>query len=206
LQRILDNSTGTGCTIRASYSNGDSWSIVGHYTKGAESITGDSGSTTFQRWLLVFQCPQPFWVRDQALTYSVATTATGRGFFNPNDMVNMKVAASQVLGAVSVQNPGDVASPPTFVITGPVTSATFSLGSLGFTYNASITAGSTVTIDTIAGTVVDGSGANLYANLSTAPKFFQIPAGISTVNISAAGSTSATLVQMTFQPRKEVVQ
>lgn len=206
LQRILDNSTGVGTTIRASYSTGESWSIVGHYVNGAESQSGDNGNSLFQRWVLVFQCPQPFWVRDQAITYIAATTASGRGLFNPNDLVNMKVAASQVLGAISVSNPGDVAAPPKFVITGPADSASFSLGSLAFTYNARIDAGVTITIDTTAGTVVDDSGINKYANLSAAPKFFQVPAGASTINMNAVNATSATSLQMTFQPRKEVVQ
>jgi phage-related protein len=206
LQRILDNSTGTGTTIRASYATGESWSVVGHYVSGATSQTGDNGTSTFQRWVLVFQCPQPFWVRDQAITYVASATGTGRGLFNPNDMVNMKVAPSQVLGAISVANPGDVAAPPKFVITGPCDSASFTLGSLGFTYNAAVTAGTVITIDTVAGTVVDGSGTNLYSNLSSAPKFFQVPAGTSTINMSAVNSTSATSLQITFQPRKEVVQ
>lgn len=204
--KILDDTNG-GVTIKVTYANGEVWQIVdAHYTGGAKTVSGEDSLATFARWVLNFQCPQPFWVRQQAISYTASGSATGRGLFSPNTMVNMKVAASQVLGSIAVDNSaGDVPSPPKFVLTGPLDSATFTYNGTGFTYNAVIAAGSSVYIDTAAGTVVDGAGVNKYANLSTAPKFFNIPAGLSTVSMTAVNTTTATKLQMNFQPRKEVV-
>ena len=206
MAKILDDSLG-GVTIKATYSNGDVWQIVdAHYTGGAQTQTGENALATFARWVLVFQCPQPFWVRQQAVSYTASGSATGRGLLTPNSMVNMKVAASQVLGNISVDNtPSDVPCPPKFVLTGPFDSATLTYNGVGFTYNAVVAAGSTIFVDTAAGTVVDQSGVNKYGALSTAPKFFNIPAGLSTVSMTAVNTTTATQLQMNFQPRKEVV-
>jgi len=205
LAKILDNSSGAGTVITVTYSTGDVWFIEGHNVSGADTKFGENGAINFARWLLVFQCPNPFWTRQAPVSISVAASSSGRGLFSPNTMVYMKVAASQVLGNVSVDNPGDVASPPTYILTGPFDSVTITQGGVGFTYNAAVTAGNTVTVNTQTGTVVDQSGVNKYASLSAAPKFFTIPSGTSQVSMTAVNTTTATLLQLNFQPRKEVV-
>lgn len=206
LAKILDDSTGVGTTITVSYNTGETWSIEGHYVNGATSQTGDNASSVFARWVLVFQCPQPFWVRDQAVSYSARLGGSGRGLFSPNSMVNMKVASSQILGDISIENPGDVACPARYILAGPFDSVSITSNGVGFTYQAPVAAGASITIDTQAGTVVDSTtGVNKYANLSTAPKFFSIPAGVSTIAMTAVNATTATLLQLNFQPRKEVV-
>ena len=206
LARILDDSSGTGTIITVTYANGDSWFIEGHYVSGATSEGGENGLINFNRWVLVFQCPNPFWTRTIPVTYTVNNSGTGRGLYSPNTMVNMKVASSQILGTVSIDNTvSDVSVQPTYVLTGPFDSATITQNGVGFTYNAAVTAGNSVTVNTAAGTVVDQAGVNKYANLSTAPRFFQIPAGISQVSMTAVNSTTATMLQLNFQPRKEVV-
>jgi hypothetical protein len=68
-----------------------------------------------------------------------------------------------------------------------------------------VTAGNTISVDTATGTVVDQAGVNKYASLGSAPKLFSVPAGTSAVSITATNTTSATGIQMNFQPRKEVV-
>lgn len=205
LARILDDSTGTGTMITVTYKNGEVWQIEGHNVSGATGTYGENGLLTFQRWVLVFQCPQPYWVRQQAVSYSVSAASAGRGLFDPNSMVNMKVAASQVLGTVYIDNPGDVASQPVYVLNGPFDSATILQNGIGFSYEVPVASGKSVTINTVKGTVIDQDGVNKYANLSAAPKFFTIPTGSSQVSMTAINSTSATTLQLNFQPRKEVV-
>ena len=206
LARILDDSTGIGTTITVTYASGEVWFIEGHNVSGADTKFGENGVLTFARWLLVFQCPQPYWTRQAPVSYSVAAAASGRGLLSPNTMANMKVAAAQVLGNISVDNPGDVSAPPTYILNGPFDSVTIQNASgVGFVYNAPVIAGNSVTINTATGTVTDQAGANKYASLSAAPKFFNIPAGTSPVLMTAVNSTTATLLQLNFQPRKEVV-
>jgi hypothetical protein len=206
LSAILDDSSGTGTIIQANYANGDEWFLEGHYSKGAESQFGESGTLTFARWLLSFRCPNPYWTRLDAQSFSVTGGGTsGRGLFSPNTMANMKVAPSQVLGALSFTNAGDVPAPPTWIFTGPFDSVTVSSGSSQFVYNAAVTAGNTITVNCAKGTVIDQAGVNKYASLSAAPKLFSIQPGSTSVNISAVNTTSASQIQLNFQPRKEVV-
>jgi hypothetical protein len=206
LARILDDSTGTGTVINAAYASGENWFTEGHYVNGAKTEFGENGTLTYCRWVLVFQCASPFWTRAESQSYSVGAASTaGRGLFSPNSMANMKITSSQVLGSVSVSNVGDVPALPKWIFTGPFDSVTVASGNSSFSYNAVVTAGNTISVDTATGTVVDQAGVNKYASLGSAPKLFSVPAGTSAVSITATNTTSATGIQMNFQPRKEVV-
>ena len=214
LQRILDNSSGTGTTVTVTNPDGGAWSIVGYFVSGANTVFGDEANQSFARWVVVLRCPNPFWTSSQVVNYSVGLPVTsGRGLFNPSSLVNMKLTSSQVFGSITVDNPlGDVPSYPTWKLVGPFSSAAITQNGVGFTYTPTspVTAGNFVTVNTQAGTIVDQSAANVYAGLTSAPKFFQIPSGSTTVSVLLTGSgggtpSSATAAQLSFSPRKEVV-
>lgn len=191
-------------TIRATYASGETWEISGHYVAGAETTFGEDAGLTFCKWVITLQCPTPFWVRGQSESFSIGAGVTGRSLI-PN-LAEMRVSSSQALGAIEVENPGDIQAYPTWTFKGPIDQVTVTnAAGVGFTYNAAILLGSTVTVDAEKATVVDQTGANKYGNLSPSPKFFTIPAGSSVVTISATGATSATLLSMFYRPRKEVV-
>jgi hypothetical protein len=212
LSELLDSSSGS-TTISATYSSGQTWTIAGYNTAGASHVYGDGALQTFARLVLVFQCPQPFWTLTSAVTFSLGVPSTsGRGLFGSgNTLSAMKITSGQVLGQMRIENPdGDVPSPATWVLTGPFDVATITNASgVGFTLNAPTTSGNFITIDTNAGTVVDQAGANKYASLASAPKFFNIPPNSSLATVNLTGSTNTpttvTRAQLTFQPRKEVV-
>lgn len=214
LQKVLDNSSGTGTTLTVRNPEGGSWSIVGYFVSGANTTFGDEANQSFARWVIVLRCPNPFWTSSQVVNYSVGIASTsGRGLFNPNSLVNMKLTSSQVFGALTVDNPlGDVPSWPTWKLIGPFSSAAITQNGVGFTYTPAspVTAGNYVIVNTEAATIVDQSAANVYAGLTSAPKFFQIPSGSSAVSVLLTGSgggtpTSATAAQLSFSPRKEVI-
>lgn len=214
LQRVLDNSSGTGTTLKVSNPEGGTWSIVGYFVSGANTVFGEDATQAFARWVIVLRCPNPFWTSSQVVNYSVSVASTsGRGLFNPNSLVNMKVTSSQVFGSITVDNPlGDVPSYPTWKLVGPFSSAAITLNGVGFTYTPAspVTAGNFVIVNTEAATIVDQSAANAYSGLTTAPKFFQIPSGSSTISVLLTGSgggtpTSATTALLSFSPRKEVI-
>lgn len=214
LQRILDNSSGIGTTLRVTNPEGGTWSIVGYFVSGANTVFGDDANQSFARWVVVLRCPNPFWTSSEVVNYSLGIpVSAGRGLFNPNSLVGMKLTSSQVFGSLTVDNPlGDVPSYPTWKLVGPFSSAAVTQNGVGFTYTPAspVTAGNFVTVNTEAATIVDQSAVNVYSGLTSAPKFFQIPSGSTTVSVLLTGSgggtpTSATAAQLSFSPRKEVI-
>jgi hypothetical protein len=195
-------------TIRATYSNGEIWELTGHYVGGADATWGDDQNVFFARWVVQFQCPNPYWVRQQSESISIGTAGVGRGLIGTGrSLVELQVGSSQAIGEVVLENNGDVDAFPVWKFDGPmdyVTVTNFD-ETKSFTYDAEIADGESITIDTFIGTVTDQTGANRYSNLSAAPKFFTIPPGVSDVTIEAVGTDANTLVSLFFQPRKEIV-
>lgn len=203
LANILNNTTGPA-TLTAVYDSGQSWSIPVYYAGGGETIFGENAGWTYANWMLTLQCPQPYWVSNTAQTFSVTQANTGRGMLPK--LANLKLTSTTAIGTVTINNSlGDVPSYPIWKAYGPMDSLTINNGSVGFTYNAPITAGDIVTIDTYAGTVTNAAGTNVYSNLASAPKFFTIPPGTSSANVLGANVTAASQIACTYYPRREVV-
>lgn len=207
LAAVTQNKSGS-TTISIAYPTGEVWQIQGYYAGGAEGVGGgESSNTAFVNWVLSFHCPQPFWTRTTSETFTVKTGATGRGLIETTSLSKLHVSSAQAIGTLHVQSSGDVDSYPVWQLVGPMDSCTVTRASDGasWAYTAAIASGSTVTVDTFAGTVVDNTGANKYAQLGPSPKLFAIPAGISDVTVVAPGSDSNTQITLAYQPRKEVV-
>jgi hypothetical protein len=203
LSRLVQDSKGP-VKIRANYASGEEWDLEAHYVGGAESQYGGDGNETWINWVLSFQAPTPYWVRSSSESYSLGSGASGRGLI-PN-LAELRVSSSQAIGILTVENSGDVNAYPRWQFKGPIdTVMVTSDTGASFSYNAAILLGSTVTIDTVAGTVTDELGANKYANLGPSPKLFPIAAGTSSLTVTATGATGDTLISMFYQPRKEVV-
>jgi phage-related protein len=205
LSKVMDNTNGATVLQVINPDDGSTYSMNIYYAGGAETVFGDSATSNFCNWLLTVQAPDPFWYSSAAQSFTVTSGQTGRGLL-PR-LSNLRVTNSQAIGSITVNNLlGDVASYPVWQLTGPMDSCTVTQKGVGFTYNAPVAAGQTVIIDTFASTVTDAAtGANLYANLSAAPKFFTIPSGTSTMYVYGANATTATAITCTYKPRREVI-
>lgn len=188
----------------AKYSDGSSYQIEVHYTGGAETQFGGEAGDTFARWVVTLQAPDPFWTSQQAVSFSLGYDATTRGLL-PN-LSQLQVKTDSVIGAFTIENPGDVDAYPVWSIEGKSTLTSLSLNGVGFTYTENMaTATGKRTINTRTASVVDASSTNLYAYLGTAPKLFAMPPGLSTISLSIAGADSTTRLSGYFQPRREVL-
>lgn len=173
------------------------------YVSGAETAIGVNGRDYFTRWLLTMRCPQPFWSSIQEATFLVGATSH-RGLL-PH-LARLQVSASQVMGSVDIYNPGDLPAPITWEITGPGGPFTaVSETGESFTLETVLAPGETILVDSSTGTVVDGTGANRYADLGPAPKLFSLPDGTTTVQIVLQGATTASRVVGRYRARLEVV-
>ena len=208
--RRLSNILRGKVTLTATYTTGESYELETYFNGGAETEFGEDANQSYCRWVVTLKAPQPFWTSVTPETFSVAASTATRGLLGAPDGITatlsaLRVKSSQALGSVPIENVGDIDSPVTWVIQGPATSVSISLNGVGFSYASSIEDGETITIDSELGTVKDSAGLNKYASLGTAPKFFFIPAGTSTVSITAEGAETSTSISGFFRPRREVI-
>lgn len=194
----------------ATYESGEEFELVTYFSGGADTEFGENANSKFCRWVLSLQAPQPYWTSTIPKTFSVSASTETRGLLGaPGGTIAtlsaLRVKSSQALGSVPVDNPGDVPSLPTWVITGPASSVSISLNGIGFEYSDSIASGEVITVDVESGLVRDALNVNKYASLGAAPKFFEIPSGSSTISITATGADSETQISGFFKPRREVI-
>lgn len=202
MARLLQD--GKGATkIVANYSDNTSVYLNAHYVGGAETQFGSDATSFFCRWVVQMQAPQPFWESEQTESFSITTGNTGRGMLP--ELTKLKLTSSQTLGVVEVDNVGDVTIQPIWTIRGPVNELVISNGTQSFGISTPIALGSTITIDTGKGTVVDDAGTNLYSLLNPAPKLFGLPPGTTGVSVNGVDATPATQITCFYSPRYEVV-
>lgn len=137
------------------------------------------------RTRLRMTAPDPYFTRDTAVTVDPIS-----------------------LGAdVELTNPGDAPAWPVWTIDGPCTGFTL-ISPTGRTivWTGTLTTGQTITVDARAGTVVDHTGANRYAGLAAAPRFWAIPPGFTDDStVTMAGTGAGSQVAVTFYPRRWAV-
>lgn len=203
LANILQNSAGPA-QLTATYADGTILYLNVYYSGGAETVFGDLAGSTYAYWLVTLQAPQPFWQSYIPTQFTVGAGSTGRGLLPA--LSKMRVSSSSQLGTVNVTNSGDVPCYPVWTVYGPVDSLNISpIGGTGFSFSGTISAGTIVTIDTYSGTVTDASGNNLYASLNSAPKFFALQPGTTSISVAGSNPTTATKITCTYYPRREVL-
>lgn len=202
LSRLLQDSSGPTQVV-ANYSDGTSLILEAHYVGGAESQWGSSAGLIWNRWLLSFQCPTPYWESGTTEEFTVTTGNTGRGLLP--QLTKLKLTSSQVFGVITVDNQGDVPAYPTWYLRGPLSDITITNGTQSFSLEENILDGETITINTETGEVTDDLGNNRYNILAPAPKLFRIPPGVSSVSINAVAGTTAAEARLEYSPLFEVV-
>lgn len=186
------------------YADGRSFSIPAVYEAGAEGVYGNNPERQNQL-PIVLKCPDPYWTSVQYQSFTVKPSL-GDPFLP--ELAELHVGSSVAQGQVTVTNEGDVASRPTWTITGPGDGLSLTIAGRGLVFPTySITAGTTVKIEYADGgwTIKDQLGANLYPYLGPAPWFLEFPRGVSIVDIAMSNATSATAVQAVYPERREVM-
>jgi hypothetical protein len=206
--RRLSNILRDKATLSVYYENGEVWQLEVYLAGGGQTVFGRTGNDYFCEWDLALQAPQPFWQSTAPFSINIVADTTTRGLLagsTPKSLAFLRVKSSQAFGTVTVTNTGDVDAPAVWTIHGPSTLTTINLGSIGFTFQDTLSSSEIITIDCEAGTVKDQTGANRYSGLGSAPKLFAIPPGDQTLTITVTGATSDTRVQGYFANRREVL-
>lgn len=200
LIRSLNPKRGQG-TLTLTEPDGATRSIGVRYTDGMEG--DESLDAAGARWCitaLVFAVPSPYWNGGEVTTEW--KNGTGGDFY---PFLPLTVGDSQVLGSVTVDNDGDDDAFPVWTIKGPATSATLTNVTTGQTLvlTRTLTASDTVVIDTRErrqSALLNGV-TNLWPHLSDSSTLWPLELDRNELTLTIAGSTSATSVRMTYQPR-----
>ena len=191
-------------TLRASYTDGTSLDLKTYYTGGAEGQWGASAGLTYATWTLSLKAPQPYWQSTIVEQFTVTRGATGRGLLPK--LTKLRLSSSQALGAILINNTGDVPMFPTYSILGPIDDLVIrSDTGEEFSFNEDLEAGEIININTETGEVTNAAGTNRYDIMNAAPKLFRIPVGESTVFIEGINVDVNTKVDLFYALRFEVV-
>ncbi|WP_241836216.1 phage tail domain-containing protein [Streptomyces sp. JS01] len=198
--RALNPKRGQG-TLTLTQPDGDVRSIGVRYQDGMEG--DESLDAAGRRWcigVVTFAAPSPYWTGGEVTTEW--KNSAGGDFF---PFLPLVVGDSQVLGSVTVENDGDDDAFPVWTIKGPATSVTLTNTTTGQTLvlTRTITGADTIVIDSRERrqTALLNGVTNLWPNLSNASALWPLETGVNKLTLTVAGSTSATSVRMTYQPR-----
>ena len=181
---------------------GRRWSTSVYRTGGGEVDLGSGGRDL--QTVLTLRAPDPYFTASSVSTQTVGGDPGTAPFLSA--LVSMPLAASQAIGDITLTNVGDADAYPVWEVSGPgrdlkVISPTGEM----LRWTGSLASTEKLIIDTRAGTVTDGKGANRYAELAPAPRFWTVPPGVSTANVQLLDTTAASKVVCTWRSRKWMV-
>jgi phage-related protein len=188
-------------TLTLTQPDGDQRSIGAYYASGMEGDESlDAAGNTWCINAITFGVPSPYWIGAQVThSWKAGTSA----LFFP--VLPLVVGDSQVLGEVTVDNPGDDDAFPVWTITGPATTVTLTNQTTGqvLALTRALSASDTVVIDTRQRqqTALLNGVTNLWPDLTNASELWALTEGSNALNLVVAGSTATTQVSMTYQPR-----
>ncbi|ANC31426.1 phage tail domain-containing protein [Isoptericola dokdonensis] len=182
-------------SLRVVEPTGDAWSTQVVRTGKADWAWGtDTNGRTYVKTTVPLR-GSPFWTRERPSDFKIETgSGTARGLLT-GPLSALRLTSGQAQGARTITVAGDAVAYPTITVTGPGDHlvATSPSGET-ISWDGSLVAGEKLIIDHSAGTVVDGTGANRYSELGTAPRFWALPPGKSTVSVALANASPGTIV------------
>jgi hypothetical protein len=201
--------TGEQCTLVASDTEErDSWRATAYLVSGFDYVYGvDTTGRATLKTVLTFRTPDPYWTRTRPQQQIAQNAGAGRGLLS-GSLTKLRLSASQAIGTLTLDNPGDVEAYPLWRITGPGDNfqAVHPVSGRDFIWEGIIPALETLRVDTRTGKVTfESNGSNQYAELGYAPLLWAIPPGTSTASVGMANTTPASRIECTWNPRKQLV-
>lgn len=178
-----------------------------HYQDGWDGRGQAASGITWDSAVVTLWCEDPYWVDTVPIAVH-RETGTQVDYLVPFP----SVSSSQVLGATTVTNPGDVDVWPTWVITGPASAITFTREDTGDAFiltmadtpHGELLSGETVTISTDPTRVRSDTGENLVGGLNwPGAILWGLPPGVTPVTFQLDGAEVGSAVDLTFYPRYE---
>ncbi|MFZ4143395.1 phage tail protein [Streptomyces griseoincarnatus] len=193
-------------TLEVARPDGSARRIAVYYSSGWDGQGRTATGITWDSAVLTLWCEDPYWEDVQAQTVHRESGALV-DFLVPYPTVS----SSQVLGATTVTNPGDVEVWPEWTVTGPASAITFTRDDgaefvldMTATAHGALLTGETVTISTDPPRVRSGTGENLVAGLNWPEAvLWSLPPGETAVTFQLDGAATGSAVDLTYHPRYE---
>jgi hypothetical protein len=189
--------------------DGSARRVDAYYQAGIDTSGKQGYGITSDFFVLSLLCEDPYW-RDAQPQRLHREFSAGVDYLSPYP----SVSSSQVLGATTLVNPGDVEAWPQWTMTGPASLLTATRQDTGdaFSLNPSataighgnLTAGQYVTVDTDPPRVRYMDGTNWSGALNwPGAVLWSVPPGQTDVTFDLTGAAAGSAVDMTFYPRYE---
>ncbi|MCO6011408.1 phage tail family protein [Actinoallomurus purpureus] len=182
--------------------------VTAYYQEGFEGQGKQGYGTIADFFVLTLLCEDPYW-RDVTPQVIHRETATGVDFQSPYP----SVSSAQVLGATTIENPGDAIAWPNWVVTGPASLLTATLTTTGESFqlnpnataigHGNLLAGEQVTISTDPPQVRFGSTNWIGALNWPGAVLWGIPPGTVDVTFQLDGSGAGSAIDLVFYPLYE---
>jgi hypothetical protein len=189
--------------------DGIEWYLLARRSGGGDFTWGEDtdGKTTLLT-SLTFEAGNPYFMRVDQDAKLILPGGLGKGLLRGvGTFSGLEVSTTTGLGSVEFSNTGDVPAFPLWKVWGPFTNFTLtSPDGKVLNYTAAKTNTHYVLVDTEFGTVVDDTGANMYANLAAAPRFWTIAPGASVATVAMGSPTAGqSKIEVSWRPRKWVL-
>lgn len=188
---------------------GSAWYVDGVREDGGDYGWGPEqtdGSTLLVTDILL-GAEEPYWSRvDQSSTAFEPSDVDAGLLGDPGSMVGMMLSSTTSLGEVSVTNPGDAPATVVAVAEGPF-SKIYLTGPDGevVTWTGEKLVDESVTIDLALGTAVDELGANVFDGLNDLPEWWELPPGVTIIEVQADDADEGTKITLFWRPRRWVL-
>lgn len=208
LRQALDPTQGDG-RLRITPPDGNARDLFCRYAgQWTGDLSPDHYGVVWQENIVTLQANDPYFYATAPTIQDFSIGAAVLTFLStsPGDtFLPLALAASTVLGDVSVSNTGDVLSWPTWTITGPGSNIILTNLTTNKTLEVDTTLGigDQLVIDTRPGlkTVTGPGGVNLFGSMNATSVIWSLPVGASTVRVAVTGATTDTLVRLSFTTR-----
>ncbi|WP_236241169.1 phage tail family protein [Streptomyces sp. CC228A] len=164
-------------TLEVARPDGSRRTIACYYQSGWDGRGQTATGITWDSAVVTLWCEDPYWV--DARTVRVhRESGSGEDYLQPYP----SVSSSQVLGATTVKNPGDILVWPEWTITGPASLITFTRSDTGdeFVLDPSLVSGSLLATEQVVVT-------------TDPPRVRKLTAEVQTVDLGAASAGSITI-------------
>jgi hypothetical protein len=193
---------------------GEQWGLTCHRMGGGVYAYGkDTVGNKELQTVVTLRAGKPLWQSSRPAQRIIRADNTGRGLLKTaGALTGLRLSGSTAKGDILLENPGDATAYPVWTVLGPISGdasnrALVAVSQTGerFTWDGTLKAGETLTIETERARVYDYKGVNRYAELLPAPRLWAIPSGQSMATITAFGTSAETRITITWFPRKWAV-
>lgn len=205
--RLGPDGSPTPGTLEVARPDGTQRTIEVFYQDGFDGLGTSTTGRIVDTAVMSLWCEDPYWVDTQPVVVH-REYGVGTSFLAPFPTVS----SSQVLGATTVTNGGDVDVWPTWTITGPASLITFTREDTGESFtldpadvgHGALLAGQKVTIRTDPVQVRYQDGSNWVGALDWPDAaLWSLPPGLTDMTFLLVGAGPGSAVDMSFRPRYE---